>query len=185
MWAPPNMEMVARRVCGVRERSDAGGLLVKQTTKERMSARNSERVPGLVQAGLRIVTLARRCSDALLRCRGLAAWRKPDKRKNLGKKCTHRPRSALAGVEAKSTFGPRRPGRNRGTCTLEQDDMHAASDHEVVRPLASSLFARLGHGRRSARQQLVSARFDSSAGEGCATVRLTTPMRSPIMPDSP
>jgi hypothetical protein len=64
---------------------------------------------------------------ALLRCRDAAAWRKPDRtKKKLGKKCTHRPRYALAGVEAKSTLGPR---RNRGTCTLEQDDMHAASDH--------------------------------------------------------
>jgi hypothetical protein len=51
---------------------------------------------------------------------------KAGQRKNEEKKCTHRPRYALAGVEAKSTLEAR---RNRGTCTLQHDDMHAASDH--------------------------------------------------------
>jgi len=50
----------------------------------------------------------------------------PGQRKNIRKKVYSPPKLSLHGVEAKSTCDAR---RNRGTCTLQQDDMHAASDH--------------------------------------------------------
>jgi hypothetical protein len=74
---------------------------------------------------------------------------KSGQRKKMGKKVYSPPRRPLAGVEAKSTLAAR---RNRGICTLQHDDMHAASDHGSGQPHVSRLFA---HGRRSARRQLV------------------------------
>jgi hypothetical protein len=86
--------------------------------------------------------------EVIQRRRALAVWAMPDKGKIGKKSCTHRPRLALAGVEAKSTFRLR---RNRGICTLEQDG-HARSfrSTDVAQPAASRLFACLGNGRRSA-----------------------------------
>lgn len=78
---------VARRVCGVRERSAAGGLIVKQTTKARLSASDAERVPGLVQGWLRINHTGApllRCFSALpRRCRMAKAGQKKNSRKKV------------------------------------------------------------------------------------------------------
>jgi hypothetical protein len=114
--------------------------------------------------------------ELFLRCRGLAAWQNPDKEKKLVKKVYSPPRSFLAAVEAKSTLEAR---RSRGTCTLEQDDMHAASDHGGLPTTRIERVCRLGHGRRSAWRQLVmaSARLQMDDGDA-RRFRLIKLMRS-------
>jgi hypothetical protein len=136
----PITGMVARRVCDVGEGKRGGELVLGETN--RPAKQHKERpwptgvcrqAPGMVQwlvaqqqlyTTYYIATYLVVCvlCDAEMQPHGESRTKK----KNREKKYPHRPRNALAGVEAKSTLGPR---RNRGTCTLEQDDMHAASDH--------------------------------------------------------
>lgn len=127
MRALPIMAVVARRVCGVGESSRRRCACCETNMNERV------RVSYWNYSGTRDGTHTATVScdepmhdEVFQGCRGVAEWQHPDKEKNLEKKSTHRPRKALAGVEAKSTCDVR---RNRDTCMLEQDAMHAASDH--------------------------------------------------------